>query len=76
MLPGKVLSELRAELLKNKVKLSGDNGIPDRGTTYTKAEKLETAWYAVQERKSEELGSNIYFCFGLLTVTMVFSSVK
>lgn len=39
MLPGKVLFELRAEFLKNKVDLSGDNSILDRGTTYTKPEK-------------------------------------
>lgn len=33
---GKVVSELK-EMLKDRVKLSGDNGIPDRGTTFTKA---------------------------------------
>lgn len=38
MIPGRVLSELRAEFLKNKVMLSRDNGSPDRGTTYTKSE--------------------------------------
>lgn len=35
--PGKVLSELRKKMLKDRVKLSGDNGILDRGTTFTKA---------------------------------------
>lgn len=33
MLPGRMLSELRAEFLKNKLKLSGENGIPDRQHT-------------------------------------------
>lgn len=50
--PGKVVSELREEMLKDRVKLSGDNGIPDRGTTFTKAVQQETAWYAVRKEIS------------------------